>query len=170
MNESGILSGEQLLEGWVWGSTEALRERGTAGGGEGGGQGAPSRLPEAAQEGEAEAEVQACSGFPVAKGCPAGQLEDCEGPGSISSTCLLERLWCMGSGQPTLAFDCCAHCRALATVRLGSAGFCLVAAVPIFPQPHKVLFTPVMAHKERWVSHQGVGEKLAFCHSKDVES
>ena len=69
MNESGIISGEQLLEGWVWGSTEALRERGTVGGGEGGGQGAPSRLPEAAQE--EEAELQACSGFPVAKGCPA---------------------------------------------------------------------------------------------------
>lgn len=48
-----------------------------------------------------------------------------------------------------------------------SSRFGLVAAVPVFPQLRKVLFTPAMVTQRKMGESPGHGEKVAFCHSPE---
>lgn len=50
---------------------------------------------------------------------------------------------------------------------LRGARFGLLAAVPIFPQLRKVLFTLAMVTQRKMGESPGHGEKVAFCHSPE---
>ena len=88
MNESGILSREQVLEGWMWGITEALRAVGAV---QGVSRGLLPIFPKLPRR-----KRWKCRPAPVFLGSraalPGVGVEDCAKPGSTSSTCLQECL------------------------------------------------------------------------------